>query len=132
MKYGNHDRAAGETAEQPADDDAVVLRAISDGGNTFPAPIDGSGFSRMVTAPIVAAEATTRRSATDRRRVSPCANEDSYTCGRVVFSESVCGFSGCWCSAMTWVQRCRRSTEAASTRSVRWKSAVALCRKEEM
>lgn len=79
----SHDRAAGETAEQPADDDAVVLRAIQAitaptrlaGGNTFPAPIDGSGFSRMVTPPDVAAEATRREGATDRRRVSQCGND---------------------------------------------------------
>jgi hypothetical protein len=85
MKFADHDRAAGETAEQPADDDAVVLRAIQAitaparlaGGNTFPAPIDGPGFSRMVTPPIIAAEATRHEGATDRRRVSPCANEDS-------------------------------------------------------
>ena len=75
MKFGDHDRAAGETAEQLADDDAVVLRAIEAiSGNTFPVPIDGSGFSRMVTPPLVAAEATRRGGATDRRRVSPCAN----------------------------------------------------------
>jgi hypothetical protein len=77
MKFGDHDRAAGETAEQLADDDAVVLHAIQAIGNTFPAPIDGSGFSRMVTPPITAAEAARRGGATDRRKVSPCANEDS-------------------------------------------------------
>lgn len=75
MKFGDHDRAAGEAAEQLADDDAVVLRPIEAiNGNTFPALIDGSGFSRMVTPPLVAAEAAGRRGATDRRRVSPCAN----------------------------------------------------------
>lgn len=82
MKFGSHtddsaprDRAAGKTAEQPADGDAVVLRAIQAitapaslaGGNTFPAPIDGSGFSRMVAPLIIAAEATKRGGATDRR-----------------------------------------------------------------
>jgi len=84
MKFGDHDRAAGEPAEQLADDDAVMLRPIQAitapaglaGGNTFPASIDGSGFSRMVTPPIVAAETTRRGGATDRRKVSP-ANEDS-------------------------------------------------------
>jgi hypothetical protein len=101
MKYRDHGRAAGETAEQPADDDAVVLRAIQTGGNTFPAPIDGSGFSRMVAPPITAAEATRRGSATDRRRASPCANEDPYACGSVVFSDSFCGSRGLRCSAMT-------------------------------
>jgi len=52
MKFGDHYRAAGETAEQPADDDAVVVRAIEAlmalarlSDDTFPAPIDGSGFS---------------------------------------------------------------------------------------
>jgi len=82
MNFRNHsddsaaqDRAAGETAEQPADDHAVVLRAIQAfaapaslaGGNTFPAPIDGSGFSRMVAPLIIAAKATKRGGATDRR-----------------------------------------------------------------
>ena len=62
----DHDRAAGETAEQLADDDAVVLHAIS--GDTFPVPIDGSGFSGMVTPPVVGAEATRRGGATDRER----------------------------------------------------------------
>jgi hypothetical protein len=102
MKYRDHDRAAGETAEQPADDDAAVLHAIQAlSGNTFPAPIDGTGFSRMVTPPILTAEATRRGGATDRRRVSPCPNEDPYACGRVVFSESFCGSRGLWCSVKT-------------------------------
>jgi hypothetical protein len=124
---------------QLAADDAVVLcdpaitaPARLAGGNVFLAPIDGSGFSRMVAPPIVAAEATGRGGATDRRRVSTCANEPSYACGRLVFSESFCRSSGFWCSAMTWVQRSRRSSEAALRASVRRKSAVALCRKEEM
>ena len=78
MKFGDHARAAGETAEQLADEDAVVLHAIQAiSGNTLPAPVDGSGFSQMVTQPIVGAEATRRGGATDRRRVSPYANEDS-------------------------------------------------------
>jgi hypothetical protein len=52
MKVGDHGRAAeaDEPAEQVADDDAVVLRAIQAitapawpaGGSIFPAPIDGS------------------------------------------------------------------------------------------
>jgi len=86
----------------------------------------------MVTPPIVAAEATRGEGVTDRRRVSLCATGDSYACGSVVPSESFGGFSGFWCSAMTWLQRSRRSVEIASSGSVRWKSDNALCRKEEM
>jgi hypothetical protein len=37
--------------------------------------MDGSGFSRMVAPPIVAAEATRSGGATDRKRVSSCVNE---------------------------------------------------------
>ena len=86
----------------------------------------------MVTPPIVVTEMTRREGATDRRRVSPCTNGDSYACGSVVPSESFCGFSGFRCSAMTWLQRSRRSVEIAFSGSVRWKSDRALCRKEEM
>ena len=77
-----------------------------------PAPVDGSGFSRMVTPPLVVVEMTKREGVTDiEKSVTRVPTETSYACGSVVPSESFCGFSGFRCSSMTWLQRSRRSVE---------------------
>jgi hypothetical protein len=51
MKDADHDRAAGQTAEQPpmarsrSAIQAITAPAGLAGGNTFPAPIDGTELS---------------------------------------------------------------------------------------